>query len=77
MADYKGGKRQLILVMGENDLPTVLSLNGALKETIGTAAPAGLTCRFRVIENGDHVPPGALLEGLRAIFKGWTPAKSR
>ena len=69
VAGFKGGQRQLILVVGENDLPTVLSLNGALKETIGAAAPAGLSCRFRVIENAEHVPPGALLEGLRVLFK--------
>jgi hypothetical protein len=27
--------------MGEDDFPTVVSLNGALKETISTKAPAG------------------------------------
>ena len=30
--DFKGGKRKLALVMGENDLPTILSQNGELKE---------------------------------------------
>jgi predicted alpha/beta superfamily hydrolase len=70
VAGFKGGERQLVLVMGENDLPTVVSLNGALKETISTAAPAGLSCRLRVIENGEHVPPDALLEGMRALFPG-------
>ncbi len=71
IADFKGGKRHLVLVMGEHDLPTVVSLNGALKETIGMKAPAGLSCRLRVIENGEHVPPDALVEGLRALFQGW------
>jgi predicted alpha/beta superfamily hydrolase len=71
VADFKGGKRQLVLVMGEYDLPTVVSQNGALKETIGMTAPAGLTCRLRVIENGEHVPPDALVEGLRVLFQGW------
>jgi uncharacterized protein len=68
---FKGGRRELVLVMGEHDLPTVVSLNGALKETISTRAPAGLTCRLRVIENGEHVPPDALVEGLRLLFQGW------
>ncbi len=71
IADFKGGTRQLVLVMGEHDLPTVVSQNGALKEAIGMTAPAGLTCRLRVIENGEHVPPDALVEGLRALFQGW------
>jgi predicted alpha/beta superfamily hydrolase len=75
IADFKGGRRQLALVVGENDLPTVLSLNAALKEAIAVIAPAGLTCHLRVIEDGEHVPPGALLEGLRAVFKGWKPAR--
>jgi enterochelin esterase-like enzyme len=68
---FKGGRRDLVLVMGEHDFPTVVSLNGALKETIGMKAPAGLTCRLRVIENGEHVPPDALVEGLRTLFQGW------
>ncbi len=68
---FKGGRRDLVLVMGEHDLPTVVSLNGALKETMGMKAPAGLTCRLRVIENGEHVPPNALVEGLRLLFQGW------
>jgi uncharacterized protein len=71
IADFKGGKRPLVLVMGEYDLPTVVSQNGALKEAIGMTAPAGLTCRLRVIENGEHVPPDALVEGLRVLFQGW------
>jgi uncharacterized protein len=69
---FKGGRRELVLVMGEHDFPTVVSHNGILKETISTSAPAGLTCRLRVIENGEHVPPSALVEGLRALFQGWT-----
>ncbi len=68
---YKGGKRQLCLVMGEKDLPTILSLNGALKEKINAFAPSGLSCRFVVIENGEHVPANALIEGLRGVFAGW------
>ncbi len=68
---FKGGRRDLVLVMGEYDYPTVVSLNGALKETIGMKAPAGLTCRLRVIENGEHVPPDALVEGLGVLFQGW------
>jgi predicted alpha/beta superfamily hydrolase len=71
VSTYKGGRRELVLVMGEHDLPTVVSHNGALKETISTKAPAGLTCRLRVIENGEHVPPDALVEGLRVLFQGW------
>ena len=71
VGNFKGGRRELVLVMGEHDYPTVVSLNGALKETIGIKAPAGLTCRLRVIENGEHVPPDALVEGLRVLFQGW------
>jgi uncharacterized protein len=71
VGNFKGGRRELVLVMGEHDFPTVVSLNGALKETIGMKAPAGLTCRLRVIENGEHVPPDALVEGLRVLFEGW------
>jgi uncharacterized protein len=71
VGSFKGGRRELVLVMGEHDLPTVVSLNGALKETIGAKAPAGLSCRLRVIENGEHVPPDALVEGLRVLFQGW------
>jgi enterochelin esterase-like enzyme len=68
---FKGGNRRLVAVMGENDLPTVLSQNGALKEAIDTQAPAGLTGRFLVIEKGGHVPAEALPEGLKALFEGW------
>jgi uncharacterized protein len=71
VSGFKGGRRQLVLVLGEQDLPTVASLNGALRETIGMNAPAGLSCRLRVIENGEHVPPDALLEGMRSLFQGW------
>jgi predicted alpha/beta superfamily hydrolase len=69
--DFKGGKRNLVLVMGEHDLPTVLSQNGELKEKIDVGAPAELTCRFVVIGNGGHVPANALLEGLRLHFESW------
>jgi uncharacterized protein len=76
VGSFKGGRHELVLVTGEYDLPTVVSLNGALKETIDTKAPAGLTCRLRVIENGEHVPPDALVEGLRALFQGWKITRS-
>jgi hypothetical protein len=69
--DFKGGKRRLVAVMGENDLPTVLSQNGALKEAIDTLAPPDLTGRFLVIENGGHVPVDALTQALGALFEGW------
>lgn len=71
VAGFAGGRRDLVLVMGEHDLPTVVSHNGALKEAIAATAPAGLTCRLRVIEHSGHVPPGALTEALRALFAGW------
>jgi uncharacterized protein len=69
--DFKGGRRRLALVMGEYDLPTVISLNGALKEQIDMTAPAGLSCRLAVIRNGEHVPANSLVEGLRDLFEGW------
>ncbi len=72
--DFKGGKRQLSLVMGENDFPTVISLNGALKEVIATTAPAGLTCRLAVVRGAGHVPASSLVEGLRDLFDGWKPS---
>jgi len=68
---YKGGKRHLVLVMGEHDYPTVVSLNGALKEKIGQLSPPGLSCRLRVLANAGHVPADALVEGLRSLFQGW------
>jgi predicted alpha/beta superfamily hydrolase len=68
---FKGGKRRLALVMGEDDFPTVVSLNGALKEQIGSLGPEGLSCRLAVIRNGEHVPADSLLEGLRLLFEGW------
>lgn len=73
--EFKGGKRRLALVMGENDYPTILSQNGELKEACDAIAPAGLSCRFTVIENAGHVPANALLEGLRRLFSGWKAAK--
>jgi predicted alpha/beta superfamily hydrolase len=76
ISGFKGGKRKLILVMGENDFPTILSGNGELKETIDTLAPPDLSCRFTVIGNGGHVPPNALLEGLRGLFEGWKIGKT-
>jgi predicted alpha/beta superfamily hydrolase len=69
--DFKGGRRRLALVMGEYDFPTVISLNGALKEQIAMSAPAGLSCRLAVIPNGEHVPANSLVEGLRGLFDGW------
>jgi predicted alpha/beta superfamily hydrolase len=71
--DFKGGKRQLSLVMGENDFPTVISLNGALKELIASSAPAGLSCRLAVVRGAGHVPVNSLVEGLRDLFDGWKP----
>lgn len=73
--DFKCGERKLSLVMGENDFPTILSLNGELKEQIDMIAPAGLSCRFTVIDNAGHVPENALLAGLRSLFTGWKAAK--
>ena len=61
--------RRLILIMGENDLPTVLSQNGALKEQCDIVAPAGLSCRMVVIGGAGHVPGDALVEGLRRAFE--------
>ncbi len=69
--DFKGGRRRLVLVMGERDYPTVISLNGALKEQIDMSAPAGLSCRLAVLPNGEHVPANSLIEGLRSLFEGW------
>ena len=72
---FKGGRRRLVAVMGENDLPTVLSQNGGLKEALDSLAPPDLTCRFLVIENGGHVPADSLQQGLRALFEGWRIAQ--
>ena len=69
--EFGGGTRQLLLVTGEYDLPTIHSLNGALEELIGSTAPAGLTCRLSIIRNGEHVPAESLLSGLRDLFAGW------
>lgn len=62
---FKGGKRRLVVVMGEKDLPTVLSYNGALKEAFDAFAPPDLTCRFLVIGNAGHVPADSLQQGDR------------
>ena len=69
---FAGGRRRLVLVMGEQDLPTVLVQNAALKETVEMVAPAGLSCGFAVVERGEHVPAGALLTGVRRLFEGWS-----
>jgi len=76
--DFKGGDKKLILIMGENDLPTIISRNGALKEQCDVLAPAGLACRLDVLKGGGHVPGNSLVEGLRLAFEGWkipTPLK--
>lgn len=73
--EFKGGERKLVLVMGEHDLPTVVSLNGALKEMIAQLAPEGLSCRLQVIADAEHVPPDSLREGLRTVFQGWKPPR--
>lgn len=70
-----GGKRQLVMVNGENDLPTVLTHTSALKERIDILAPAGLGCRLSVVAHGGHVPPSAFLTGMRCVFEGW-PAEA-
>ena len=72
--DLKGGDKRLVLVMGENDLPTVISQNGALKEQIDMLAPPGLSCRLAVLDGGGHVPGNSLVEGLRLAFEGWKKA---
>ena len=72
--DFKGGKKQLALVMGERDFPTIISQNGALKEVIDTSAPAGLSCRLAVLRGAEHVPANSLVAGLRDLFEGWKPA---
>ncbi len=68
---FKGGPRRLVLIMGERDLPTIISGNGELKETIDTLAPEGLSCRLAVIGGAGHVPGNSLVEGLRLLFEGW------
>ncbi len=68
---FQGGERRLVLIMGENDLPTILSQNGLLKEQCDALAPAGLTCRLSVLRGGGHVPNDSLVEGLRIHFEGW------
>ena len=75
--EFKGGDKRLILIMGENDLPTVLSQNGALKEQCDLIAPAGLSCRLAVLRGGGHVPGNSLVEGLRLAFEGWKKAVAR
>jgi hypothetical protein len=69
---FAGGRRQLVLVMGEQDLPTVLVQNSAVKERIDMLAPAGLTCRLTVVERGEHVPAVSLLTAVRHLFEGWS-----
>ncbi|MCL4807220.1 MAG: hypothetical protein KJ062_05410 [Thermoanaerobaculia bacterium] len=74
--EFKGGKKKLALVMGERDFPTIISQNGALKELIDTAAPAGLSCRLAVLRGAEHVPANSLVAGLRDLFDGWKPVAS-
>src|SRR5512143_1562061 len=46
LRSYAGGPRELVLVAGERDLPTVVRLNAALAEAIDSTAPPGLSCRL-------------------------------
>ena len=69
--EFRGGKKQLSLVMGERDFPTIISQNGELKELIDTTAPAGLSCRLAVLRGAEHVPANSLVAGLRDVFDGW------
>jgi predicted alpha/beta superfamily hydrolase len=69
---FAGGRRQLVLVMGEQDLPTVLVQNSALKERVEALAATGLTCRLTVIEGAGHVPAASLVTGVRCLFEGWS-----
>lgn len=69
--NWQGGERYLYLVMGEHDYPTIIRLNGALKEIIDSYMPAGLVCRLRVIEGEGHVPASSFVEGLKCLFHEW------
>jgi predicted alpha/beta superfamily hydrolase len=69
--NWKGGERKLFLVMGENDFPTVIRLNGTLKETIDVNEPVGLSCRLSVLEGEGHVPAGSITEGLKCLYHDW------
>jgi predicted alpha/beta superfamily hydrolase len=69
--NWKGGEKFLYLVMGEHDFPTIIRLNGTLKEVIDINKPAGLTCRLRVMEGEGHVPASSIFEGLKCLFRDW------
>jgi len=69
--NWKGGEKFLYLVMGEQDFPTIIRLNGALKEVIDIDKPTGLTCRLSVLEGEGHVPASSMLEGLKCLFRDW------
>jgi len=69
--NWQGEERYLYLVMGEHDYPTIIRLNGALKETIDSYKPAGLICRLSVIEGAGHVPANSFVEGLKSLFYEW------
>jgi len=69
--NWKGGEKFLYLVMGEQDFPTIIRLNGALKEVIDINKPAGLTCRLSVLEGEGHVPASSLFEALKCLFHDW------
>ncbi len=69
--NWKSGKRFLFLVMGEQDFPTIIRLNGALKEVIDINKPEGLTCRLSVLEGEGHVPASSVFEGLKCLFREW------
>ncbi|MCX6225162.1 MAG: alpha/beta hydrolase-fold protein [Bacteroidia bacterium] len=69
--NWKGGEKFLYLVMGEHDYPTIIRLNGALKEVIDINKPEGLTCRLSVLEGEGHVPASSIAEGLKCLFRDW------
>lgn len=69
--NWKGGERFLYLVMGEHDFPTIIRLNGALKEVIDIHKPEGLTCRLSVVDGEGHVPAGSLFEALKCLYRDW------
>ncbi|MFA6127736.1 MAG: alpha/beta hydrolase-fold protein [Bacteroidales bacterium] len=69
--NWRGGEKFLYLVMGEHDFPTIIRLNGALKEVIDINKPAGLTCRLNVLEGEGHVPASSIFAGLKCLFRDW------
>jgi predicted alpha/beta superfamily hydrolase len=69
--NWQGGARTLVLVMGENDFPTIIRLNGALKEVVDINNPEGLSCRLSVIQGEGHVPASSIVVGLESLFQDW------